>query len=114
MSSAYNTVEVQTNNNIWRLNEDDYENVIRAAWTGKYFDDILNAWTGKYFDDILNTLVDGYFPPVRTSYPVSEPAHPGPEQVKESGWVHTDCKLLQPQETALIGALLLLLVYFFF
>ena len=41
------------NNNIWKLNEDDYENMIKAAWTGKYFDDILNTW------------VDGYIPPVR-------------------------------------------------
>jgi len=32
------------NNNIWKLNEDDYENMIKAAWTGKYFDDILNTW----------------------------------------------------------------------
>ena len=38
------------NNNIWKLNEDDYENMIKAAWTGKYFDTIFNpAWGDMYF-----------------------------------------------------------------
>lgn len=48
--------------------------------------------------------------------PVSEPERAVPEQVKESGRMHTDCELLPPQETALIGGLLLLLVFkaFFF
>ena len=41
---------------------------------------------------------------------VSEPERAVPEQVKESGRMHTGCELLQPQETALIGGLLLLLV----
>jgi len=65
MSSAYNTVEVQTNKTIWKLNDDDYENMIKAAWTGKYFDTIFNtAWGDMYFH-ITKTSYAGefiYFP----------------------------------------------------
>ena len=61
MSSAYNTVEVQTKKNIWKLNDDDYENMIKIAWTGKYFDTIFNtAWGDMYFH-ITKTSYDGVF-----------------------------------------------------
>ena len=43
------------------LNDDDYENMIKIAWTGKYFDTIINtAWGDMYFH-ITKTSYAGEF-----------------------------------------------------
>ena len=63
-----------------------------------------------FLDDVVYLMLWLY---IALFLPVSEPGHPVPEQVKESGRTHTDCELLQPQDTAFIGGLLVLPFFFF-